>query len=490
MSDAEELERALEALVASGPVEVYEDGRRMAELSSLRHEVHRQGKRLLLHLWSDEGNLVRRIVEIKQREDGIELAVERFGKAKPGRLEILRRETARPAARLSREKFCVRFGQLLASQFPDESLHSLTTAPDLERSFSGCYSRGVLRRGRQAWAVLGVAPAEDAPTVDAALSFGLLWLDWTRQQGNFAVEGLRLFLPPGMSRMTLHRVQALKSGLRLELYAWKPSEPRAGRLDAADIGNVATWLTPRREVEETLAATHERDREICALAPDAVDAVVPPGTREVAWRFRGLEFARWRSGRIEFGLASDRQELTGANWSALEQLVRQLSLSRHPLASDRNHPLYRMAAERWLESLVLADPARVDAHLESGLIYPQVPTFSAGDRGVIDLLGVTREARLAVLELKVSEDIQMLFQAIDYWLRVRWHHRQGEFHRYGYFVGRELQPADPLLYLIAPGLRFHPATEILLRYLSPEIPVLRVGLNENWRKGIRVTFRQ
>jgi hypothetical protein len=490
MNDAEELERTLEALLASGPVEVYEDGRRVAELASLRHEVHRQGKRLLLHLWSDDRNLVRRVVGMEQREEGIELAVERFGKAKPGRLEIIRREAARPSARLSREKFCARFGQLLASQFPDESVHSLTTAADLERSFSGCYTRGVLRRGRQAWAVLGVSPGEDAPTVDAALSFGLLWLDWTRQQGDFAVEGLRLFLPPGMGRMTCHRLQALKPGIRLELFAWDPSEPRADRLESADIGNVTTWLMPRREVEETLAAARAPDRRIRALAPDAIDAVVPPGTREVAWRFRGLEFARWRSGRAEFGLAGDRQELTERRWRALEQVVRQLALHRHPGAQDRNHPLYRMAAERWLESLVLADPARVDAHLEPRLIYPQVPAFSAGDRGVIDLLGITRESRLAVLELKVSEDIQMLFQAVDYWLRVRAHHRQGDFSRYGYFVGRQLHPGDPLLYLIAPGLRFHPTTETLLPYLSPEIPVSRVGLNENWREAVRVTFRQ
>jgi hypothetical protein len=490
VDDSSELEQALEACLASGPVEVFEDGKRVAGLSSPRYELHRQGQRLLLHLWSEESNLVRRVLGIERQPDGIRLAVERFGKAAPGRLEIVLLGAARPAARLSREKFCAHFGQLLAGQFPDESLHALTTAPDLERSFSGCYSRGVLRRGRRAWAVFAVSPGEDAATVDGALGFALLWLDWTRQQGEVGVEGLRLFLPPGMSQMTRHRLQALRPGMRPELYAWQPSEPRAERLDPGDIGNVATWLTPRREVEETLEAAGDLDRKIRALAPEAIDEVVPPGTREVAWRFRGLEFARYRGGRAAFGLAEERRELTSSNWPALARLVRDLSLHRNALASDRNHAYYRAAAERWLESLVLADPARVDAHFDARTIYPQVPAFSAGDRGVIDLLAATREGRLAVLELKVSEDIQMLLQAVDYWLRVRWHHREGDFPRYGYFVGRELLAADPLLYLVAPGLRFHPATEVLLRYLSPEIPVFRVGLNENWRKEIRVTYRQ
>ena len=119
-----------------------------------------------------------------------------------------------------------------------------------------------------------------------------------------------------------------------------------------------------------------------------------------------------------------------------------------------------------------------------------MPAFAAGDRGVIDLLGVTRAGRLAVVELKAAEDIHLPLQAVDYWLRVRWHHRQDDFRRYGYFTGVELQQEPPLLYLVAPGFRFHPSTDIVLRYLSPEVEVTRVGLNENWRRGLRVVFRQ
>jgi hypothetical protein len=31
-----------------------------------------------------------------------------------------------------------------------------------------------------------------------------------------------------------------------------------------------------------------------------------------------------------------------------------------------------------------------------------------------------RDGRLAVLELKAGEDIHLILQAVDYWLRVRW----------------------------------------------------------------------
>ena len=95
-----------------------------------------------------------------------------------------------------------------------------------------------------------------------------------------------------------------------------------------------------------------------------------------------------------------------------------------------------------------------------------------------------------VIELKASEDIQLPLQAIDYWLRVRRHQREGDFQRFGYFGGIELSSDPPLVWLVAPGLRFHSATDILLKYLSPEIQVTRIGLGENWRRGLKVIFRQ
>lgn len=117
---------------------------------------------------------------------------------------------------------------------------------------------------------------------------------------------------------------------------------------------------------------------------------------------------------------------------------------RHPLASDTHHPFYRAQPERWLETLVREDPARIDARLSVQPLYTQVPAIAAGDREVIDLLGVTREGRLAVIELKADEHLHLPQQAADYWLRVRCHQRQGDLQRYGYFTGGELQ-AKPRL---------------------------------------------
>jgi hypothetical protein len=109
---------------------------------------------------------------------------------------------------------------------------------------------------------------------------------------------------------------------------------------------------------------------------------------------------------------------------------------------------------------------------------------------MIDVLAVTRERRLAVIELKADEDIHLPLQGLDYWSRVRWHQQRGEVVKFGYFPGRELSAEAPLLLLVAPALRVHPATDKLLRYLSAEIEWQLVAVDERWREGVKVVFRK
>jgi hypothetical protein len=149
-----------------------------------------------------------------------------------------------------------------------------------------------------------------------------------------------------------------------------------------------------------------------------------------------------------------------------------------------------MAPERWLESLVIRQVRAIDERLDQRFVYSQVPAFAATDRAMLDVLTCTLDGRLAVLELKANEDIHLPLQGLDYWARVRWHQQHGEFTRHGYFAGRELSSAPPILYLVAPALRVHPTTDVLLRYLSPRIEWNLAQLDERWREGVRVINRK
>jgi len=136
-----------------------------------------------------------------------------------------------------------------------------------------------------------------------------------------------------------------------------------------------------------------------------------------------------------------------------------------------------------------ADIESLDATLLTQPVYGQVAQFAGGDRGIIDLLAVDRDGRLAVIELKVDQDIHLPLQALDYWMRVKWHLDRGEIGGSGHFTGIPLTAEVPRLLLVAPALEFHPSNEIILNFFSAEIPVERVGLGVQWRQELRVMFR-
>src|SRR5208337_421372 len=245
---------------------------------------------------------------------------------------------------------------------------------------------------------------------------------------------------------------------------------------------------------DRFAASIARIREIL---PQAETVVLSPAL--ISFRRHGLEFAQARiahdprsfqsSEEIAFGLGPEERVLDSENEPQFADLVRLAAAVRHK-DGPKNHALWRMHPERWLESLVSGNIAALDGRLRPDFVYAQVPAFAAADRAMIDILAQTREARLAVIELKADEDIHLPLQGVDYWSRVAWHRSRGEFAQFGYFPGIEILPQKPLLMLVAPALRIHPTTDTILRYLSPEIDWQVLGIDERWREEIRVVFRK
>jgi hypothetical protein len=231
-------------------------------------------------------------------------------------------------------------------------------------------------------------------------------------------------------------------------------------------------LATREEIRTRIAELFERRR---ATARIARQPAVPPHRR---------------IGSAATGPAHSRLAMRG-------------SLARTTALNPGQDPLYRALPERWLESVLRCDLApltrslapsprdvsrvvgefandpdpdtrgnriepeqsspqqergqangsRVLPHLDPKHVYTQVPAIAgASDRGMLDLLGVTADGRLAVLELKAQDDLHFALQGLDYWIRVRHHHREtadpntglGEFQRHGYFRGVELSPLPPI----------------------------------------------
>ena len=502
---------------ASGAV-VLEDGAVAFDLAQAKYSISGEHNKCLLHLWSAERNAVRRVLDAEVKNGALRLAVQRLGQARPTKLEICRERdrrspTAKKAARAAYE---AKLRRALERHFPGFAVGRLTSGVDLEKSFGPIYARGVLTRGQTAFAVLGVNGSETQSSIDASLTFGILWMDVCRgsqnphpvaknatrvghpTSRNLLVEGLILFVPAGCSSLVRERMANLNPGAaKWRLFEFDERHDAVVEVDCTDRGNVATRLVHATNEIAALERFAESIARVRAVLPNCEVAVLSPA--EISLRWRGLEFARARLGaeeitfrsrqEIVFGVGAEERVLEDRNWPLFVQLLTALRDARHPYG-PRQDRLFRMHPERWLESLVRADVSMIDERLETESAYSQVPAFSAADRAMIDVLTLTTDARLAVVELKADEDIHLPLQGLDYWARVAWHHARGEFLKFGYFGGRELAGEAPFLFLVAPALRVHPATDVILRYISPEIEWAFVGIDERWREGVRVIFRK
>jgi hypothetical protein len=209
----------------------------------------------------------------------------------------------------------------------------------------------------------------------------------------------------------------------------------------------------------------------------------------VSLAVRGLEFARAAGDELLFGIDHKHSAGSEAHSIEVEELAKGLARMRNVGAADRANPLYKRHPEAWLESQVRAGIETLDASLLPSPVYGQVPQFASGERGVIDLLSADRDGRLAVIEVKASQDVHLPLQALDYWMRVRWHLDREEFSGRGYFPGVVLSKQAPRLLLVAPALDYHPSNATLLGYFSREVEVERLGVGVEWKKELRVMFR-
>jgi hypothetical protein len=481
---------------------VVEDSTIVFDLAESKYSISGEYNKCLLHLWSHERNIVRRVLDADMKATTLRLQVQRMGQNRPTRLDFCRdRDQRSPAARRgARVAYEPRLRRALEKNLPAWTVVRLTTSIDLEHSFGPACLRGWLRKGQRALAVVGINDQESQATVDGALTCGILWLEACRlaQRERRVVEGLVLIVPKGMVALTRQRMAHLHpTAAKWYLYEFDQREDALVPVDLGDCGNLATRLVHSFDEGLTRERFAESMVRIGGILPQAEVVVISPAL--ISFRRHGLEFAQARiahdptnfqsSEEIVFGVGPEERVLNSENETQFADLVRLAAAVRHK-DGPKNHALWRMHPERWLESLVVRDIAALDGRLRSEFVYAQVPAFAAADRAMIDILAETREARLAVIELKADEDIHLPLQGVDYWSRVAWHQSRGEFAQFGYFPGRVISPLKPLLLLVAPALRLHPTTDTILRYLSPEIDWEVLGIDEHWREEIRVVFRK
>jgi hypothetical protein len=386
------------------------------------------------------------------------------------------------------------------------SIERATILGDRARGVPAGYLRLVGRWKREKVLLIGVAEEAGPETFDGIIRAGLAWLASYNRRRSVESRARQLWfiLPPrplDHLQTTFERLSLISAdhlGARIECYEFDREGMRLRLFHPAtqiELLNAHPrqlfWPPPNRQ-DPYVDAWRER---ILALAPKEIEVRPRLDRLGEFFAINGLNFARLVGGQrpgAYFGVAgaTSEQILDGQSFDQLRLLVSGICAYRQAQTLDRRHPFYRLRTEGWLESLLRRDIGLLDPRLDPRFIYAQVPTWRADERSVLDLLAVDRDGRLVVIEIKAAEDAQLPLQGLDYWLRVDDARRRGDFAWRGLFPGLELADAAPRLYLVTPRLRFHRHFEILARAISPRVDVYRLGLNDEWRRKVRVLVRE
>jgi hypothetical protein len=310
-------------------------------------------------------------------------------------------------------------------------------------------------------AVIAVDSDESAPVINGIMRAAIQWSPLAKRR-------ITVVLPAQRSRTIATRLCAM-ANLRqsFDWLEWDGVSLAPFRyLDGEAETHVHPYNPP--QVGSEVA-------RIRALAPELLQAMPHISGRAVSIRFRGLELARITEDETSYPLGEP-----------LEPLLESLSRARR---FGSQHPLARAHEEAWLESNLTAQirdvlPVRQDH------IYPQVPSFGDEERKIIDLLAVTDQGRLVVIEIKATTDPELPFQALDYWLAVEHHRKAGDFTTNGYFRNIEIRDEPAILVMVAPLLSFHRSFDRLAALLPPGLPMLQIGVNQSWKREIKVLRRK
>jgi hypothetical protein len=342
---------------------------------------------------------------------------------------------------------------------------------------SGAFIRAVLSSGSRRFALIAAPEWLPASMVGRFLADLVMWWDKTSEERD--VLGMVLLVPSSWRQGILGLLPILRIPLscfeyELSTSGFREIFPKGGELPALCSPYIVyPGCPPPGILEETKNVFPDLD----------------------------LIFRRHRWELSHCGLPVVWMENSGSCWfnfrdprlvirfpEECRSHIRNVLGIRAGLSSNRNTFSYMFGPERWLESLLIKDLSRVRPGL-GPRFYCQVPSRLGKERKILDILAADEQGLLVVLEVKAECRIEDIFQGFGYRERVNHHLRDGDFQKKGYFQGIELKDSVPVLGFVSPLFSFHRTLPVIWKYLIPGGEVFFVGINSDWRDGIKTLRR-
>ncbi len=455
-------------------------------------EIEQAKNKTLFSFLDEKGFQTWRIIKAEIKDEKIALDLTKnFGKEKTF-IELIPRAKAEmlgEAVELARLEKANKIARLIVSGIENTKLVRV----ELNKE-NGRFAQIILENklGKQT-AVL--SDVSDSLTPEILLVSAILWLAKLQRRKKNPIEEIWILSEKSKAK-TLQKLHAClrnnwKNRVKIKEISRKGAkEQREEKVighKTLQISNLWRYKPTKLQFAEDLELS-KMSREIIKLAPEKIDYLFSKNGETL--RYSGLPFVRVRKVFDEektwFGIDIKRRILNENSYEDFYELFENIKKYRRFDSENKQHAFYETATEAWLESILRENVKLLDANLILSPIYNQFRT----SRDKIDLLALRKDGRLVIIELKVSPDREMIFQAVDYWRKIELQRRKGILNKAEIFGELEISDKPTIVYLVAPTLSFHRDFNFLAKTISEEIEIFRFDLVENWRRNLKVLGRK
>ena len=452
-------------------------------------ELTFERERFILGFLSEQGFQIWRVTDCHIDDEKIIFQVTRkFGKEKE-KIQLVPRILASNlgvAVELARLEKANQIAHLIVSEIKCAKLIRVALNEE-----NGRFAHIIFELGGEQIAAL--ADVAEHATPELFLTTAILWQARLERRKKKPVSKIWILTgkKPAKNLQNLHAL--LRGNYQRQIKLWKISRSpaKARAVDESSLKEMASlkitdlWGSGKSKMlVRNPAQISQTARQIISLTPEKTDFLVNKNGDSV--RFEGLPFARVRTMPNEekawFGVEKNKQILNETSRPEFFDLLENLETYRRFDSPNKRHELFRLAPEAWLEAILRRNIKLLDKNLILSPVYNQFRASS--DR--IDLLALRKDGRLVIIELKVSPDREMIFQAVDYWRKIELDRRKGNLQNAKIFGDLEILDESTIVYLVAPTLSFHRDFDFFAKTVAPEIEIYRFCLNENWRENLKV----
>jgi hypothetical protein len=450
-------------------------------------ELEFERGRILLSFLDDKGFQTWRISSLKKEKSEIILNLTRNFEKENEKFRIVQRISAEELGaevELARIEKANEIAKIIISENQNSKLIRVSLNKE-----NGRFAQLIIEKDKKQIAVL--TDVSETVTPEIYISNAILWLARLENRKKNPIFEIWLVANKKISKnlQSLHALLSENWKRKIKVFelSKKDGEEKILQKKSLEIEDLWREKPLKLKLAESLSLSRTA-KEIIKFAPEKIDHIFTKHGETL--RFFGLPFARVRkvfdAEKCWFGIERGQRILSDKTFEDFEKLIENLEIYRSFDSDYKRHALFRLSPEAWLEAILRRNIKLLDANLILSPIYNQ---FRASN-DKIDLLALRRDGRIVIIELKVSPDREMIFQAADYWRKIELQRRKGILQKAKIFGDLEISDKPTIIYLVAPTLSFHRDFRFLAKTISSEIEIYRFDLAENWREDLKVLRRE